>query len=70
MRTLDRRLFRALAETLIQMGFEPEQAAMRAGFLCYAAIGFVHGHQNLPSPSEEQRREFFRFITARPNRPG
>ncbi|WP_410875939.1 TetR/AcrR family transcriptional regulator [Nocardia sp. A7] len=63
-KALDQRIFRTLSETLVDMGFSAEQAQMRAGLMCFAGIGFVHGNQNLPVPTEDQRREFFRFITS------
>ncbi|WP_278262444.1 TetR/AcrR family transcriptional regulator [Nocardia sp. AG03] len=62
-RALDQRIFHTLADTLIELGFSPDQARMRAGLMCFAGIGFVHGNQNLPTPTPDQRREFFRFIT-------
>lgn len=64
-KALDQRIFHTLAGTLVDMGFSAEQAELRAGVMCFAGIGFVHGNQNLPVPTEEQRREFFRFITSR-----
>ncbi|MFD3745453.1 TetR/AcrR family transcriptional regulator [Nocardia sp. NPDC058633] len=64
-KALDQRIFHTLSDTLVDMGFSTEQAQMRAGLMCFAGIGFVHGNQNLPVPSEEQRREFFRFITSK-----
>ncbi|MFE5475708.1 TetR/AcrR family transcriptional regulator [Nocardia sp. NPDC055165] len=63
-KALDQRIFHTLSDTLVDMGFSTEQAQMRAGLMCFAGIGFVHGNQNLPVPTEEQRREFFRFITS------
>ncbi|MFE7717734.1 TetR/AcrR family transcriptional regulator [Nocardia rhizosphaerihabitans] len=64
-KALDQRIFHALSDTLVDMGFSAEQAEMRAGLMCFAGIGFVHGNQNLPVPTEDQRREFFRFITSK-----
>ncbi|KAF0847089.1 TetR/AcrR family transcriptional regulator [Nocardia caishijiensis] len=66
-KSLDQRIFHTLTKTLIELGFPPDQAEMRAGLMCFAGIGFVHGNQNLPVPTEEQRREFFRFITQPPH---
>ncbi|MET9211427.1 MULTISPECIES: TetR/AcrR family transcriptional regulator [unclassified Nocardia] len=63
-KALDQRIFHALSDTLVEMGFAADQAEMRAGLMCFAGIGFVHGNQNLPVPTEDQRREFFRFITS------
>ncbi|MFC9872511.1 TetR/AcrR family transcriptional regulator [Nocardia salmonicida] len=63
-KALDQRIFHTLSKTLVDMGFSAEQAEMRAGLMCFAGIGFVHGNQNLPVPTEDQRREFFRFITS------
>ncbi|GEM34076.1 TetR family transcriptional regulator [Nocardia neocaledoniensis NBRC 108232] len=63
-KALDQRIFHTLAGTLVEMGFSAAQAELRAGVMCFAGIGFVHGNQNLPVPTEEQRREFFRFITS------
>ncbi|MEV0335712.1 TetR/AcrR family transcriptional regulator [Nocardia sp. NPDC050717] len=64
-KALDQRIFHTLADTLVDMGFSAEQAELRAGVMCFAGIGFVHGNQNLPVPTEAQRREFFRLITSR-----
>ncbi|MEU5407230.1 TetR/AcrR family transcriptional regulator [Nocardia asteroides] len=63
-KALDQRIFHTLAATLVDMGFASEQAEMRAGLMCFAGIGFVHGNQNLPVPTEAQRRAFFAFVTA------
>ncbi|MEV0432598.1 TetR/AcrR family transcriptional regulator [Nocardia sp. NPDC050413] len=63
-KALDQRIFHTLSKALIELGFSPEQSEMRAGLMCFAGIGFVHGNQNLPVPTEDQRREFFRFITS------
>lgn len=62
-RALDQRIFHTLADTLTELGLSPDQARMRAALMCFAGIGFVHGNQNLPTPTPTQRREFFRFIT-------
>ncbi|MBC7299983.1 MAG: TetR/AcrR family transcriptional regulator [Nocardia sp.] len=64
-RALDQRIFHSLSETLVDMGFSADQAQMRAGLMCFAGIGFVHGNQNLPVPTEAQRRAFFQFVTER-----
>lgn len=53
-RTLDQRVFETLRNTMLDLGFDENQAALRAGAMVYIGLGLIHGRDNLPTPTTEQ----------------
>ncbi|MET7773546.1 TetR/AcrR family transcriptional regulator [Nocardia sp. NPDC005366] len=64
-KSLDQRIFAVLEQTLTELGFTPAEARMRAAILSFIGIGFVHGRDTLPTPTSEQIRATFDFITGK-----
>ena len=65
-RAADRILLQRVTEAMGHLGFEPEEAEVRAKILYYAGIGFAHvgslGHRSTP---EEELAATWRIITRR-----
>ncbi|MBJ8347581.1 TetR/AcrR family transcriptional regulator [Antrihabitans sp. YC2-6] len=61
-RELDLRIFEVIQKSLLELDLTPEQARTRAGVLVFAGIGFVHGHDSLPTPSAADMRELFSVL--------
>lgn len=53
-RTLDQRVFETVKNTMLDLGFDENQAALRAGAMVYMGLGLIHGRDNLPTPTTEQ----------------
>ncbi|MFF4027396.1 MULTISPECIES: TetR/AcrR family transcriptional regulator [Nocardia] len=53
-RALDQRVFRTVQTAMLDLGFEPVQARLRAGAMVYLGIGLIHGRDNLPTPTPEE----------------
>ncbi|MBJ7288577.1 TetR/AcrR family transcriptional regulator [Williamsia sp.] len=66
-RRLDRLVFSVVQEALLELGFEPAEARMRAGALVYACIGFLHARDSLDSLTPDEIRSTLRVITVRPD---
>ena len=64
-RTQDRRIFSIIEDALLELGFDAQQARIRAGALTFAGIGFVHGHGSLPTPTAEEIAAMFAVFTQR-----
>ncbi|KIQ17524.1 TetR/AcrR family transcriptional regulator [Rhodococcus sp. BP-349] len=64
-RELDQRIFDVVQNSMRELGFDEAEARLRAGFLVYAGIGFVHARDNLPTPTPDEVRAMFALLTAR-----
>ncbi|WP_407445641.1 TetR/AcrR family transcriptional regulator [Rhodococcus sp. (in: high G+C Gram-positive bacteria)] len=53
-RALDQRIMTVVENAFLELGFDKDEARVRAGTLVYAGIGFVYGRDGLPSPTVEQ----------------
>ncbi|MFI5714892.1 TetR/AcrR family transcriptional regulator [Nocardia sp. NPDC051750] len=53
-RNLDQRVFETVKGTMLDLGFDENQARLRAGAMVYIGIGLIHGRDNLPTPSTAQ----------------
>ncbi|TSE00617.1 TetR/AcrR family transcriptional regulator [Skermania sp. ID1734] len=62
-RALDRRIFKIIYDALRELGFDTQQARIRAGALTFAGIGFVHGRDSLPTPTAAELRAMFTLFT-------
>ncbi|WP_132992547.1 TetR/AcrR family transcriptional regulator [Gordonia zhaorongruii] len=51
---IDREMFAIIHSTLRELDVPDERAAALAGLLVYAGIGYIHGHEGLPSPTPKQ----------------
>ena len=65
-RRLDRLVFSVVREALLELGFDPAEARLRAGAVVYTGIGFLHARDSLETPTPDEIRSMFRVITARP----
>ncbi len=56
-RNIDAEIFQAVEAIVGQFGMDPGQARLLSGVLVYAGIGYIHGHEGLPtiSPDDIQR---------------
>ncbi|MXP20750.1 TetR family transcriptional regulator [Gordonia sp. HNM0687] len=50
-RNIDGEIFDAVDATLRELEMSPDQARLLAGLLVYAGIGYIHGHEGLPTIS-------------------
>lgn len=66
-RRLDRLVFSVVQEALLELGFDPAEARLRAGALVYAGIGFMRARDSLETPTPHEIRSMFRIITVRPD---
>lgn len=48
---LDQRIFHTVQTAMLDLGFDPAQARLRAGAMVYLGIGLIHGRDNLPTPT-------------------
>ncbi|MEU1984697.1 TetR/AcrR family transcriptional regulator [Nocardia sp. NPDC019395] len=53
-RNLDQKVFETVKGTMLDLGFDENQARLRAGAMVYIGIGLIHGRDNLPTPSTAQ----------------
>ncbi|MFI1464393.1 TetR/AcrR family transcriptional regulator [Nocardia carnea] len=53
-RNLDQRVFETVKRTMLDLGFDENQAGIRAGAMVYIGLGLIHGRDNLPTPSTAQ----------------
>ncbi|MFD4182801.1 TetR/AcrR family transcriptional regulator [Rhodococcus sp. NPDC058514] len=60
---LDRRIMQMVQDALLEVGFDPIQARLRAGTLVYAGIGFVHARDSLPTPTPEEMHAIIALLT-------
>ncbi|GGF55071.1 TetR family transcriptional regulator [Marmoricola endophyticus] len=63
----DRFALDLLTRTLQDVGHEPHEARVRAGLLVYAGIGFAHGRNGLPRPTEREVRTMMRVLAGPPD---
>ncbi|MBO0854745.1 MAG: TetR/AcrR family transcriptional regulator [Nocardia sp.] len=64
-RVLDQRIFQAVQTTMLDLGFDPDQARVRAGAMVYLGIGLIHGRDNLPTPNPKEVQAVIELL-ARP----
>ena len=64
-RQLDNRIFEVVQRSMLDLGFDPEEARLRAGILVYSGIGFVHARGSLPTPTVAEVHSIFELITRR-----
>ncbi|MGW5575764.1 TetR/AcrR family transcriptional regulator [Nocardia thailandica] len=65
-RALDRQVFDTIRAGLLELGFTPEQARLRAGAMVYLGIGFIHGRGSLPTPGREEAEAILGLLAAPP----
>lgn len=64
-RALDRRIMAVVRNCFLELGFDEEEAELRAGTLVYAGIGFLYGRDSLPSPTATQIQELLKILVRR-----
>lgn len=62
---LDQRIFQTMCTIMVDLGFEPAQARLRAGAMVYLGIGLIHGRDNLPTPTSAEMQAVIDLL-ARP----
>ncbi|MBF6340967.1 TetR/AcrR family transcriptional regulator [Nocardia abscessus] len=62
-RALDRQIFETVRKAMLELGFAPEDARLRAGAMVYLGIGFIHGRGSLPTPTAEDARAILGLLT-------
>ncbi|MEU2040315.1 TetR/AcrR family transcriptional regulator [Nocardia niwae] len=62
-RALDRQIFETVRKAMLELGFTPEEARLRAGAMVYLGIGFIHGRDSLPTPTAEEARAILGLLT-------
>lgn len=62
---LDNQVLDVVQSTLIDLGFDAEEARLRSGILVYAGVGFLHARDHLPDPTLDEVRRAFALLTAR-----
>lgn len=60
----EQHVFGLVQEALEQLGHDARSARMRAGLLTYAGIGFAHGQQSLPKPTQEDIDDLVGFLAS------
>ena len=60
----EQHVFGLVQEALEQLGHDARSARMRAGLLTYAGIGFAHGQQSLPKPTQEDIDDLVDFLAS------
>jgi AcrR family transcriptional regulator len=58
----DRRILRAVNQALVDYGFEPGDAGLRATVMVSTGIGFLHGLTSSDQAAEELRERFLDFM--------
>ena len=53
-RRIDAEALNVVYETLRELHVTEEQSRLMAGLLVYAGIGYIHGHEGLPSPTADE----------------
>lgn len=53
-RQIDGEVFDVVRTTLEELDMSASQARLLAGLLVYAGIGYIHGHEGLPTPTPEE----------------
>ncbi|MDG3012591.1 TetR/AcrR family transcriptional regulator [Rhodococcus sp. D2-41] len=64
-REMDQQIFEVVRGALLGLGFDAEQARLRAGVLVYAGIGFVFGRTSLPTPTAAELDAIMEILTTR-----
>jgi len=64
-RALDQRILAVVRNCFLELGFDEEEAELRAGTLVYAGIGFLYGRDSLPSPTATQIQELLKILVRR-----
>lgn len=64
-RALDQRIFDVVETTMRELGFDAQDARLRAGVMVYAGVGFIHARGNLPAPDSDDIDGLIAMITAR-----
>lgn len=62
---LDNQVFDVVQSTLLDLGFDAEEARLRSGVLVYAGVGFLHARDHLPDPTIDEVRRVFALLTTR-----
>jgi AcrR family transcriptional regulator len=60
-----RDLMAAVEKSFRELGFDADEARVRAGTLVYAGIGFVYGRDSLTSPTVDEIQELLAILTRR-----
>ena len=58
----DQFVFELVQAALVELGLSPSGARLRAGLLVYAGIGFAHGQDALPQPTEDDIDDLIAFL--------
>ncbi|MBS9373957.1 TetR/AcrR family transcriptional regulator [Rhodococcus sp. B50] len=64
-RALDQRIMAVVRNCFLELGFDEDEAELRAGTLVYAGIGFLYGRDSLPSPTATQIQELLKILVRR-----
>lgn len=65
-RALDRTIFETVHQAMLESGFDPDAARLRAGAMVYLGIGFIHGRGSLPSPTTDEAEAILALLVAPP----
>lgn len=63
-RRIDSEVFKAVNAAMLELGIDAERARLTAGLLVYAGIGYIHGHEALPSPTPDELRSVIAALLA------
>lgn len=64
----DQFVFELVQAALLELGHSEQDARLRAGLLVYAGIGFAHGQESLPQPTEDDIENLVRFLSGEAGR--
>lgn len=62
-RDLDQRIMAAVEKSFRELGFDTDEARVRAGTLVYAGIGFVYGRDSLTTPTVDEIQKLLTILT-------
>lgn len=64
-RALDQRIMSGIETAFRDLGFDEDEARVRAGTLVYAGIGFLYGRDNLTTPTADDIQELVAILVRR-----
>ncbi|MET7770564.1 TetR/AcrR family transcriptional regulator [Nocardia sp. NPDC005366] len=62
-RAMDQQIFETVQKAMLDLGFDAEQARLRAGAMVYLGIGFIHGRGSLPTPTSDEAQAIIGLLT-------
>ena len=60
---LERKVFDIVKQTMLDIGFDDEQARLRAGAMVYLGIGLIHGRDSMPQPTAAEAQAVIDLLT-------